>query len=203
MRLAALRNHKARLMIDGQKRTFDLLRATLNPENKNIWIHASSLGEFEQGRPLIERIKSENPDAHIVLSFFSPSGYEVRKNYDKVDVVCYLPFDVPSEVRKFIDLVNPSMAIFVKYEFWGNYLCELKRRAIPTYIISSIFREGQIFFRPWGGMFRDMLRCFTFSCKTRNRANCSRLSTSTMWKWLATLASTAWQMCEAQPRNFL
>ncbi len=161
MRLAALRNHKARLMIDGQKRTFDLLRATLNPENKNIWIHASSLGEFEQGRPLIERIKSENPDAHIVLSFFSPSGYEVRKNYDKVDVVCYLPFDVPSEVRKFIDLVNPSMAIFVKYEFWGNYLSELKRRAIPTYIISSIFREGQIFFRPWGGMFRDMLRCFT------------------------------------------
>ena len=88
VRLAALRNHKARLMIDGQKRTFDLLRATLNPENKNIWIHASSLGEFEQGRPLIERIKSENPDAHIVLSFFSPSGYEVRKNYDKVDVVC-------------------------------------------------------------------------------------------------------------------
>ena len=161
MRLAALRNHKARLMIDGQKRTFDLLRATLNPENKNIWIHASSLGEFEQGRPLIERIKSENPDAHIVLSFFSPSGYEVRKNYDKVDVVCYLPFDVPSEVRKFIDLVNPSMAIFVKYEFWGNYLSELKRRAIPTYIISSIFRKGQIFFRPWGGMFRDMLRCFT------------------------------------------
>ena len=132
VRLAALRNHKARLMIDGQKRTFDLLRATLNPENKNIWIHASSLGEFEQGRPLIERIKSENPDAHIVLSFFSPSGYEVRKNYDKVDVVCYLPFDVPSEVRKFIDLVNPSMAIFVKYEFWGNYLSELKRRAIPT-----------------------------------------------------------------------
>ena len=161
VRLAALRNHKARLMIDGQKRTFDLLRATLNSENKNIWIHASSLGEFEQGRPLIERIKSENPDAHIVLSFFSPSGYEVRKNYDKVDVVCYLPFDVPSEVRKFIDLVNPSMAIFVKYEFWGNYLSELKRRAIPTYIISSIFREGQIFFRPWGGMFRDMLRCFT------------------------------------------
>lgn len=161
VRLAALRNKKARLMIEGQKRTFSLLGEKLNPANRNIWIHASSLGEFEQGRPLIERIKAENPEAHIVLSFFSPSGYEVRKAYDKVDAVCYLPFDVPSEVERFIDLVNPSMAIFVKYEFWGNYLSSLKRRGIPTFIISAIFREGQIFFRPWGGMFRGMLHCFT------------------------------------------
>lgn len=161
VRLAALRNKKARLMIEGQKRTFRVLGEKLNPANRHIWIHASSLGEFEQGRPLIERIKTENPEAHIVLSFFSPSGYEVRKDYDKVDAVCYLPFDVPSEVERFIDLVNPSMAIFVKYEFWGNYLSELKRRGIPTFIISAIFREGQIFFRPWGGMFRDMLHCFT------------------------------------------
>lgn len=161
VRLAALRNKKARLMINGQKRTFNLLREKLNPENKHIWIHASSLGEFEQGRPLIERIKKENPDAHIVLSFFSPSGYEVRKGYDMVDAVCYLPFDVLSDVKKFIDLVNPSMAIFVKYEFWGNYLSELKRRSIPTYIISAIFRESQIFFRPWGGQFRNILKCFT------------------------------------------
>lgn len=161
VRLAALRNKKARLMIEGQKRTFSLLGEKLNPANRNIWIHASSLGEFEQGRPLIERIKAETPEAHIVLSFFSPSGYEVRKNYDKVDAVCYLPFDVPSEVERFIDLVNPSMAIFVKYEFWGNYLSSLKRRGIPTFIISAIFREGQIFFRPWGGMFRRMLHCFT------------------------------------------
>lgn len=161
VRLAAIRNKKARLMLEGQKRTFLQLQQKLTPGSRYIWIHASSLGEFEQGRPLIERIKKETPDAHIVLSFFSPSGYEVRKGYDKVDAVCYLPFDVPSEVKRFIDLLNPSMAIFVKYEFWGNYLSELHRRGIPTYIISAIFRDTQIFFRPWGGMFRGMLKCFT------------------------------------------
>ncbi|MDO4512361.1 MAG: glycosyltransferase N-terminal domain-containing protein [Bacteroidales bacterium] len=161
VRLAAKRNHKALLMLEGQRRTFDVLRQKLNPAHRHIWIHASSLGEFEQGRPLIERIKKENPDARIVLSFFSPSGYEVRKDYALVDAVVYLPFDVSADVKQFIDLVNPSMAIFVKYEFWGNYLHELKRRQIPTYIISAIFRESQIFFKPWGGEFRDMLRCFT------------------------------------------
>lgn len=161
VRLAALRGHKARTMLEGQKRTFDLLREKLNPAHQYIWIHASSLGEFEQGRPLIERIKKENPDARIVLSFFSPSGYEVRKHYELADVVCYLPFDLPAEVNTFLNLVNPSMAIFVKYEFWGNYLSELRRRNIPTYLISAIFRDSQIFFRPWGGMFRDMLKCYT------------------------------------------
>lgn len=161
VRLAALRGHKARTMLEGQKRTFDLLREKLNPAHQHIWIHASSLGEFEQGRPLIERIKKENPDARIVLSFFSPSGYEVRKHYELADVVCYLPFDLPAEVNTFLNLVNPSMAIFVKYEFWGNYLSELRRRNIPTYLISAIFRDSQIFFRPWGGMFRDMLKCYT------------------------------------------
>lgn len=161
VRLAALRGKKARTMLEGQKRTFDLLREKLNPAHRYIWIHASSLGEFEQGRPLMERIKKETPDAHIVLSFFSPSGYEVRKHYDLADVVCYLPFDLPAEVNTFLNLVNPTMAIFVKYEFWGNYLSELRRRNIPTYLISAIFRDSQIFFRPWGGMFRAMLNCFT------------------------------------------
>ena len=160
-RLLATRKEKVRKMLDGQRQTFDRLASTLDPSCRYIWIHASSLGEFEQGRPLIEMIRRELPDRHILLSFFSPSGYEVRKDYDLVDAVVYLPFDLSKNVARFIDLVRPEMAIFVKYEFWGNYLSELKRRDIPTYIISSIFREKQIFFRPWGGMFRKMLRCFT------------------------------------------
>ncbi len=161
VRMASQSNKKARLMLDGQARTIATLRSKLDPKASHIWIHASSLGEFEQGRPLIEKIKAEHPEAHIVLSFFSPSGFEVRKGYDKVDAVCYMPFDLPSLVKEFLDTVRPSMAIFVKYEFWGNYLHELKRRNVPTYLISAIFRPKQIFFRPWGGMFRSMLRCFT------------------------------------------
>ena len=160
VRLASVKNRKARLMLQGQARTFDVLRERLSPAGGCIWIHASSLGEFEQGRPLIEMIRQRQPDARILLTFFSPSGYEVRKGYDQVDAVCYLPFDLTGNVRRFLDLVKPSMAIFVKYEFWGNYLNELKHRGVPTYIISSIFRPGQLFFRPWGGMFRKMLHCF-------------------------------------------
>ena len=160
VRLAAVRKRKAKLLIRGQRRCFRTLQRKLDPAGGYIWIHASSLGEFEQGRPLIEMIKREQPDARILLTFFSPSGYEVRKNFSKVDTVVYLPFDLPNNVKKFLDIVKPSMAIFVKYEFWGNYLQGLKRRNIPTYIISSIFRPKQIFFRPWGGIFRKMLKCF-------------------------------------------
>lgn len=160
-RVASLKNHKAKQMLDGQARTFDYLKERLTPGTRYIWIHAASLGEFEQGRPLIEMIKAKQPDAHIVLSFFSPSGYEVRKGYNMVDAVVYLPFDLPENVDKFINLVNPQMAIFIKYEFWGNYLKTLKRRGIPTYLVSAIFRPGQVFFKPWGGMFREVLSCFT------------------------------------------
>lgn len=160
-RVASSRNIKARKMIAGQTETLKKLSAKLNPDRKYIWIHAASLGEFEQGRPLIERIKRECPSLGIVLSFFSPSGYEVRHNYPYVDTVVYLPFDTPGNARKFIDIVNPVAAIFVKYEFWGNYLTQLGKRGIPTYIISAIFRPGQIFFRPWGGIFRQLLKCFT------------------------------------------
>ncbi len=160
-RVASLKNHKAKQMLDGQARTFDYLKERLTPGTRYIWIHAASLGEFEQGRPLIEMIKAKQPDAHIVLSFFSPSGYEVRKGYNMVDAVVYLPFDLPENVDKFINLVNPQMAIFIKYEFWGNYLKALKRRGIPTYLVSAIFRPGQVFFKPWGGMFREVLSCFT------------------------------------------
>ena len=160
VRLAAVRKRKAKLMIRGQRRCFRTLQRKLDPAGGYIWIHASSLGEFEQGRPLIEMIKSKQPDARILLTFFSPSGYEVRKNFSKVDTVVYLPFDLPGNVKQFLDIVKPSMAIFIKYEFWGNYLSALKHRGIPTYIISAIFRPKQIFFRPWGGMFRKMLKCF-------------------------------------------
>lgn len=161
VRIASLSNKKARNMLRGQSRTIAYLRENIPSGERYIWIHASSLGEFEQGRTLIETIKASHPDRRILLTFFSPSGYEVRKNYDKVDAVCYLPFDLPLNVKHFLDIVNPEMAIFIKYEFWGNYLKALKRRGIPTYIISAIFRPGQIFFKPYGGMFRSMLKCFT------------------------------------------
>lgn len=159
-RVAALRSPKVRKMIQGQKRTLDTLRRRLGSRPGCIWFHASSLGEFEQGRPMIERLRREHPEKPILLSFFSPSGFEVRKNYPFVDAVVYLPFDTPSRVKKILDAARPSMAIFIKYEFWGNYLKELRRRGIPTYIISSIFRPGQRFFRSVGGMFRRMLLCF-------------------------------------------
>lgn len=161
VRLASLKNPKARLLLAGQAQTFDYLRNRLNPSGGYIWIHVSSLGEFEQGRPLIELIRRERPEARILLTFFSPSGYEVRKNYDQVDAVCYLPFDQPGNVRQFLDLVKPSMAIFVKYEFWGNYLHELQRRGVPTFSVSAIFRPGQSFFKPWGSKMREVLQCFT------------------------------------------
>lgn len=155
------RNPKAGKLTKGQKEIFPYLEKTLDKNGGYIWIHASSLGEFEQGRPLIETIRRTYPERKILLTFFSPSGYEVRKNYNQADAVCYLPFDLPGNVRRFLDLVKPQSAIFIKYEFWANYLTELKKRDIPTYIISAIFRPKQIFFRFYGGYFRKMLHCFT------------------------------------------
>ena len=152
---------KARLMRLGQWKTNGILREKIDRNAKYIWFHASSLGEFEQGRPLIEKIKAEHPEYKILLTFFSPSGYEVRKNYEGADVVCYLPFDTPYRVKKFLDLSKPVMAIFIKYEFWDNYLSELKRRNIPVYIVSAIFRKEQLFFKWYGGMYRKVLSYFT------------------------------------------
>lgn len=139
---------------------YELLRQQLERDARYIWFHAASLGEFEQGRPLIEKIRAKYPDYRILLTFFSPSGYEVRKNYRGADIVCYLPFDKPRNVRKFLDLVNPCMAFFIKYEFWKNYLDELHKRRIPVYSVSSIFRRGQIFFKWYGGTYRNVLRNF-------------------------------------------
>jgi len=158
---AAWRSPKVRKMVEGHKNVIPYLREHVDADAGYVWIHAASLGEFEQGRPLIEMIKREMPDKKILLTFFSPSGYEVRHDYPMADAVCYLPFDIKSRVCEFLDTVRPSMAIFVKYEFWGNYLQELSRRKVPTYIVSAIFRPSQIFFKPWGGMFRSMLRCYT------------------------------------------
>lgn len=158
--LASFFNRKARMTRLGQWRTNGILREHIDRNAKYIWFHAASLGEFEQGRPMIEAIRQQYPHYRILLTFFSPSGYEVRKDYDGADVVCYLPFDTPYKVRKFINLANPAIAVFIKYEFWLNYLSELKRREIPTYIISAVFRREQLFFKSYGKWYRKALRCY-------------------------------------------
>ena len=160
VKLAALFSDKPAKMVKGHREVFGLLESKIDRNARYIWFHAASLGEFEQGRPLIERIRKDYPQYKILQTFFSPSGYEVRKNYDGADIVCYLPFDTPSNVRKFIDLVNPCMVFFVKYEFWQNYLNELHKRSIPVYSVSSIFRPGQVFFRWYGKSYQQVLKTF-------------------------------------------
>lgn len=159
--LAASFNPKARLWVNGQKNWPQKVRSKISPGDKTCWIHCASLGEFEQGRPIIEKLKSDHSDLKIVITFFSPSGYEIRKNYPQADVVCYLPADTPGKAKKFIDLINPSFAIFVKYEFWNNFISVLHKNNIPLYLVSAIFRPGQHFFRWYGSFFRKMLGKFT------------------------------------------
>ncbi|NLI36903.1 MAG: 3-deoxy-D-manno-octulosonic acid transferase [Bacteroidales bacterium] len=153
-------SRKPRKMMKGHWVVYQLLRQKIEKDSQYIWFHAASLGEFEQGRPLIERIRAQYPEYKILLTFFSPSGYEVRKNYRGADVVCYLPFDKPRNVKKFIDLANPCMAFFIKYEFWKNYIDELHRRSIPVYSVSSIFRRSQVFFKWYGVPYRKVLSDF-------------------------------------------
>ena len=160
VKLAALFSEKPAKMVKGHRDAFELLKSKIDRKARYIWFHAASLGEFEQGRPLIERIRKEYPQYKILQTFFSPSGYEVRKNYDGADIVCYLPIDTPSNVKKFIDLVNPCMVFFVKYEFWHNYLNTLYQKGIPTYSVSSIFRPNQIFFRWYGKGYQQVLKTF-------------------------------------------
>ena len=159
-RLIAPFHKKAGLMTKGQRQTFDILKEKRIPEAEYIWFHASSLGEFEQGRPVIEQIRKKFPQYKIILTFFSPSGYKVRKNYEGADIVCYLPFDLPRNVERFLNIVQPKMTIFIKYEFWMNYLCNCKKRNIPTYIISAVFRSNQIFFRWYGKDYRKVLHTY-------------------------------------------
>lgn len=139
---------------------YELLRQQLEKDARYIWFHAASLGEFEQGRPLIEKIRAKYPDYRILLTFFSAVGLRSTQKLPGADIVCYLPFDKPRNVKKFLDLVNPCMAFFIKYEFWKNYLDELHKRRIPVYSVSSIFRRGQIFFKWYGGTYRNVLRNF-------------------------------------------
>lgn len=159
-RVFALFSSKARLWVEGTKEWERKISTVIKPGDKCVWIHCASLGEFEQGRPLIEALKKERPEIKIVLTFFSPSGYEVRKNYDKADCIIYLPADTPFNAKRLISLINPEFAILVKYEFWNNYISELYRRKIHIYLVSGIFREGQHFFRWYGSFFRDILRKF-------------------------------------------
>ncbi|MDR1199243.1 MAG: 3-deoxy-D-manno-octulosonic acid transferase [Prevotellaceae bacterium] len=159
--IAACFNEKAKKRHSGSHNTWNILEKQADKKSKYVWFHVSSLGEFEQGRPVMERLKEKNPQTKILLTFFSPSGYEIRKNYLYADIVCYLPVDTVRNVKKFFSLVNIEKAIFVKYEFWGNFLHELKNRNIPTYIISAIFRKKQAFFKIYGGFYRNMLKCFT------------------------------------------
>jgi 3-deoxy-D-manno-octulosonic-acid transferase len=159
-RLIAPFNSKASLWVKGRKNWEDKIAKVVNPGDRIVWMHCASLGEFEQGRPVIEAIKSKMPEFKIVLTFFSPSGYEIRKNFSNADCVTYLPTDTPRNAARFVELVSPEFAIFVKYEFWYNYISVLYKRHIPLYLISGIFRKEQHFFKWYGSFFRDILKKF-------------------------------------------
>lgn len=159
--IASLFNEKVRKMWRGEREAFKILKQKVDPNAKYIWFHAASLGEFEQGRPLMERIRKEYPQYKILLTFYSPSGYEVRKNYEGADIICYMPVDTRLNAIRFLRLVRPVMAFFIKYEFWSNFLHILKHRNIPTYSVSSIFRKDQVFFKWYGRSYAGVLKCFT------------------------------------------
>ena len=157
----SLFNEKVRKMWRGEREAFRILREKVDPDAKYVWFHAASLGEFEQGRPLMERLRKDYPEYKILLTFFSPSGYEVRKNYEGADIICYLPLDTITNARRFLRIVRPVMAFFIKYEFWYNYLHILKHRQVPVYSVSSIFRPEQVFFKWYGRQYGRVLNCFT------------------------------------------
>ena len=159
--IASLFNEKVRKMWRGERDAFRVLREKVDPNAHYVWVHAASLGEFEQGRPLMEEIRRKHPELKILLTFFSPSGYEVRKNYEGADIICYLPLDTITNARRFLRIIRPEVAFFIKYEFWYNYLHILKHRGVPVYSVSSIFRENQIFFKWYGRQYGHVLKCFT------------------------------------------
>ena len=161
MAIGSLFNKKIKKMWRGEREAVDLLKEKVDPTAKYVWFHAASLGEFEQGRPLIEQLKATHPEYKILLTFFSPSGYEVRKNYEGADIVCYLPLDTIRNARRFLRAVHPVMAFFIKYEFWYNYLHILRHRGVPVYSVSSIFRPGQVFFKWYGRNYAKVLHCIT------------------------------------------
>ncbi len=160
--VASLFSDKVKKMWKGERASFAYLREHVDPNAEYVWFHAASLGEFEQGRPIIEELKRIAPEKKILLTFFSPSGYEVRKNYEGADLVCYLPIDTYVNARKFLRTVRPVMAFFIKYEFWYNYLHILRHRNVPVYSVSSIFRKEQLFFKWYGHSYSKVLKCFTW-----------------------------------------
>ena len=162
VKLLALLSPKIKLFVDGRKEVFSILQSKINPNDKSIWFHAASLGEYEQGLPVIEKIKVQYPNHKIVVTFFSPSGYEVRKNNTVADATVYLPLDTKSNAKKFIKAINPELVFFIKYEYWPNYLNELKKLEIKTYLISGIFREKQAFFKWYGRFYRNALKTFDY-----------------------------------------
>ena len=155
-------NVKAKQWILGRKKILHKIETQLKNNEQRVWFHAASLGEFEQGRPIIEALKSKNPEIKIVLTFFSPSGYEIQKNYKIADYIFYLPNDTKKNVKKFIELINPQYVVFIKYEFWYNYLKTLNQLNIPTYLVSAIFRKNQIFFKWYGSWYKKMLNYFSY-----------------------------------------
>jgi len=157
---ASLFNRKAQLMVHGQRKTFDIIKAKKEAGKSYVWFHAASLGEFEQGRPVIEAMKRENPHIQILLTFFSPSAFEIRKNYNIADIVVYLPFDTRKNAEKLLKSIQITKAIFIKYEFWPNYLSSLRNRKIPAYSISAIFRNQQLLFKPYGKWYLGQLNNF-------------------------------------------
>ena len=159
--IASCFNKKVKKMWAGERQALKVLREKVDPNARYIWFHAASLGEFEQGRPLMEYLRKTHPEYKILLTFFSPSGYEVRKNYEGADIICYLPLDTIRNARRFLRAIKPVMAFFIKYEFWYNYLHILQHRGIPTYSVSSIFRPDQIFFQWYGKRYGRVLKCFT------------------------------------------
>ena len=162
LKIVALFSPKIKLFIEGRKNVFTILEEKIKPTDKTIWFHSASLGEYEQGLPVIEKIKEKYPSHKIIVTFFSPSGYEVRKNNNVADVTIYLPLDTKRNAKKFLKLAHPELAFFIKYEFWLNYLKELENNKIPTYLISGIFRDNQMFFKWYGGFYRKALKAFTY-----------------------------------------
>ena len=159
--IASIFNEKVRKMWRGERQAIRTIKEKMDPNAQYVWFHAASLGEFEQGRPLMEQLRREHPEYKILLTFFSPSGYEVRKNYEGADIITYLPLDTITNARRFLRTIRPVMAFFIKYEFWYNYLHILRHRGIPVYSVSSIFRPGQVFFRWYGKQYSRVLKCFT------------------------------------------
>ena len=162
LKIVALFSPKIKLFVEGRKNVFAILEKEIKPSDKTIWFHSASLGEYEQGLPVIEKIKDKYPSHKIIITFFSPSGYEVRKNNNVADVTVYLPLDTKRNAKRFLKLVHPEKAFFIKYEFWLNYLKELETEKIPTYLVSGIFRDSQMFFKWYGGFYKKALKAFSY-----------------------------------------